>query len=174
MSAFDVPAARALCDAATSGPWCVWDGPEYVGGGRDLCIGSGGDKWIANMDERNCRTLDQSKAHGDEHDAPDVCPICSLGSDDITKEQRGTADFIAAARTLLPAALDEIERLRAALAAERKACDEARRLMATPGTRSCPLCSVTIPRDHDHRLATTQSARDWCAAHDTRRAGENK
>lgn len=236
MSDFDVPAARALCDAATKGPWCVWDGPAYVGGGHDLCIGSGGDKWIANMDERNCRTLDQSKAHGDEHDAPDVCPICSLSADDITKEQRGTADFIAASRTLLPAALDEIERLRkeidgyakecrevenalgaalgfprycddkknfpdatekdgycagehlpgtlaqaaaaeierlrAALAVERKACDSARRLMATPGTRSCPLCSATIPRDHDHRLATTQYARDWCAAHDARREGE--
>ena len=58
--------------------------------------------------------------------------------------------------------------------AEAKACDEARRMMATPGNRSCPLCSATIPRDHDHRLATVQTAREWTAAHDARRAARGK
>lgn len=39
-------AARKACEAATSGPWCIWDGPAYVGGGHDLCIGAPNDVWI--------------------------------------------------------------------------------------------------------------------------------
>lgn len=145
MTPFDVRAARALCDAATKGPW-------YAS--------------VAPIDER-VSDIDYVV----ETDDLLISGVYSGGPHDDLLAQPD-AEFIAAARTLLPAALDEIERLRAALAAERKACDEARRLMATPGTRSCPLCSATIPRDHDHRLATTQYARDWCAAHDARREGE--
>lgn len=63
-------------------------------------------------------------------------------------------------RTLLPAALDEIERLRAALAVERKACDEWRSFWGCDGT------SATL--DIHARLDAA------CRAHDARRAGENK
>lgn len=38
---------------ATKGPWKQWRGPQYVGGGEDICIGAG-DTWLANMDHR-CR-----------------------------------------------------------------------------------------------------------------------
>jgi len=92
-----------LIDAATEGPWNVWDGPSYVGGGADLCIGAG-EEWLANMDHRtagtrcSCPSVDILSIVEDEEDA-----------DNITTEQRGTARFIAASITLLPAALEVVK-----------------------------------------------------------------
>lgn len=47
----------------TPGPWDIWDGWEYVGGGRDLCIGAG-DDWLVNMDHRECVNKDQHMCGG--------------------------------------------------------------------------------------------------------------
>ena len=88
-------------------------------------------------------------------------------------EKQGIADYLALVDKD-DAKYVEIQKLKAERDAEAKACDEARRMMATPGNRSCPLCSATIPRDHDHRLATVQTAREWTAAHDARRAARGK
>lgn len=43
-----------LSKKITKGDWEVWDGPAYVGGAKDLCIGAG-DKWLYNMDHPECR-----------------------------------------------------------------------------------------------------------------------
>lgn len=84
----------------TSVPWEVWDGPEYQGGGRDLCIGGPGKAWLANMHHRRC-------VNGDAHMAsyvkascePEaVMDVCEL-SDEITEEQLALAQFIAHAPT---------------------------------------------------------------------------
>lgn len=46
----------------TPGEWDIWDGPEYSGGGRDLCIGAG-ETWLFNMDHRNCEARDHHMFH---------------------------------------------------------------------------------------------------------------
>jgi hypothetical protein len=118
---------------ATSGPWQVWDGPDYVGGGRDLCIGAG-EKWLFNMDHRICEARDHHIFHCELKDATDIastgagCELClsdenlENGSplsecrhtDIITAEQRANANLMAASRTLVPmlarAILAEIDR----------------------------------------------------------------
>ena len=83
----------------TPGPWCVWEGPLYVGGGADLCIGAGGDNWLANMDHRTTR-CPQIMENGHDNDE---CDICSIDSGHITAEQRANARLIAAAPDLLAA-----------------------------------------------------------------------
>lgn len=117
---------------ATPGPWQVWDGPAYAGGGKDLCIGAG-ETWLANMDERegvntqeradhsvacctagvcgdpDCEAKDPEKAPGklNGHD-PKNCDICSI-SDEVTREQRGNAELIAHAPDDLAWAVREVE-----------------------------------------------------------------
>lgn len=103
---------RARLKAATPGPWQVWDGPEYVGGGADLCIGAG-ESWLVNMDHRSCLTLQQLVDEGPSHAPVGNCPICSLGEADITGEQRANAEFIANARADIEALVAEVERLHA-------------------------------------------------------------
>jgi hypothetical protein len=83
----------------TPGPWKVWEGPRYVGGGADLCIGRG-DTWLANMDHRVPRC---SQIHEDGHFDNDQCDICTIDSGKITDEQRANALLIAAAPDLLSA-----------------------------------------------------------------------
>ena len=90
---------RARCEAATKGPWKVWDGPSYCGGGADLCIGQG-EKWLCNMGHR------QVEGHNPGCETKG-CVICF----DITKEQQANAELIADARTDIPALLDRIEEL---------------------------------------------------------------
>ena len=52
-----------------------------------------------------------------ECDPPGQCDVCQIADDDeITKEQRANADFIAASREAIPALIEEIERLRKILA----------------------------------------------------------
>lgn len=125
----------------TKGPWCVWDGPAYVGGGRDLCIGAG-DTWLANMDQRQ-RLYDAARGLGLRALKLDSdTNICELGtgvamdddgwSDEITAEQRANANLIAAAPDLYEALLalfeadddDMLEAREQAAAALRKAGGE--------------------------------------------------
>ena len=75
---------RALCNAATPGPW-------------------------------------ESKHYGRYEDHDECC--IALPDDSIEPSKYENADFIAAARTALPAALDEIERLAADNAALRSRVD---------------------------------------------------
>ena len=89
----------------TPGPWTIWEGPEYEGGGADLCIGAGGEKWLANMDHRHC---------GELHnwcDTPEMCDICSLDAGDVTSEQRANAEFIANCRKDVEKLLEYIHEL---------------------------------------------------------------
>jgi len=100
---------------ATPGPWSVWSGPDYVGGGADLCIGAG-ETWLANMDHRNCVNREQHMCGGSfepckrEGDT-DVCSTsgCRCGDEcpeanHISEEQMANARLIAAAPDLLEAA----------------------------------------------------------------------
>jgi hypothetical protein len=111
---------RELCDNATAGPWRVWDGPSYEGGGADLCIGAG-EAWLANMDHRRCeykrmlamREFDTPHKMDVTCDPPGQCDVCSIVDDDeITVEQRANAEFIAQARSIIPELIDEIVALR--------------------------------------------------------------
>lgn len=82
----------------TKGPWKVWDGWGYEGGGKDLCIGAG-EEWIANMDHRPPRCEDfWNNGHTTEN-----CPICVIDAGIITEEQEANARLIAAAPELLEA-----------------------------------------------------------------------
>lgn len=105
-----------LAEAATPGPWCVWDGPSYVGGGKDLCIGAG-KQWLANMDHRSRLHWKDIEEHID-HPEGVPCDICSIG-EAVTAEQETTARYIVAACNSVPALLRdlaaaeaEVERLR--------------------------------------------------------------
>lgn len=111
---------EARLATATPGPWDVWDGPAYCGGGRDLCIGAGED-WLANMDHRygpdyQARVDHDSDGEHSQHGAfpdggyPPDCPICAF-SDKVTQEQRANADLIAHAPTDLADLLAEVRRL---------------------------------------------------------------
>ena len=110
----------------TSGPWSVWSGPDYVGGGADLCIGAG-ETWLANMDHRNCINREQHQCGGTfepcrcEGDT-DICSTsgCRCGGEcpeanHISEEQMANARLIAAAPDLLEAlkkalyVLDELD-----------------------------------------------------------------
>ena len=107
----DLTSIKARLAAATPGPWEVWEGPEYVGGGADLCIGAG-ETWLANMEHKRCRTIEQAILANAEHEPVGDCDVCNLGEDDITRGQRGNAEFIAAARADVEALVAEVERLR--------------------------------------------------------------
>lgn len=104
--------AEALCEAATPGPWDVWEGPAFIGGGTDICIGAG-DAWLVNMDHRYCRKI--TNAVLDRTCDPNrlTCDICHIDADKITEEQRANSVLIAAARTLVPALIAEVRRLQA-------------------------------------------------------------
>lgn len=114
LTAVELDDLERLDKAATPGPWSVWDGPKYVGGGADLCIasGDGSDDWLANMDHR-FNHFPGCHNHSEAPHPPQVdCPICAF-SDEVTREQRANADLIAAARTKLPKLLAELRQLRA-------------------------------------------------------------
>jgi len=86
----------------TPGPWKVWEGVSYVGGGEDLCIGTG-ENWLANMDHPGCENrLKHFKSYiGPCKKSSDV-DICTIDTE-ITDEQRANANLIAAAPELLEA-----------------------------------------------------------------------
>jgi hypothetical protein len=81
----------------TPGPWIIWEGPHFEGGGADLCIGAGGDKWLADMDHRipRCPQIMDNGHNGEE------CNICSIDANGVTDEQRANAKLIAAAPDML-------------------------------------------------------------------------
>lgn len=79
----------------TPGPWVIWEGFPFEGGGADLCIGRG-ETWLANMDHRNPRC---PQIHDNGHRMDD-CDICSIDAKGITEEQRANAHLIAAAPEL--------------------------------------------------------------------------
>lgn len=130
-------AARKACDAATSGPWF----------------------------------------HASSHNCDDVsyCVVLQDGDDGVTHYVRSFAEsdavpencrFIAAARTDLPDALDEIERLQGLLRAEMEACDEYRETHDTMGCKPERLVrarSITGYMSVDSRC-------DLCKGVDARRA----
>jgi len=110
---------RERLRGVTEGPWFVWDGIGYFGGGRDLCIGAG-PTWLANMDHRTCDNremhhfaadmLRQSRdfAEGRQKCAPEgdtrimsVAQTCEI-DEQFTAEQIADANFIARAREDVP------------------------------------------------------------------------
>ena len=106
--------------AATPGPWKIWNGPEYCGGGADLCIGAG-ETWLANMDHRYGIDREKRVEHDHEvgigqivHDDPSNCDICSI-SDEVTREQRANAELISHAPQDIADLINEIERLKSIL-----------------------------------------------------------
>lgn len=132
----DIDAIEARANAATPGEWDVWDGPGYVGGGHDLCIGAG-ETWLQNMDHRNCvvrpchmefcssaaTRREQLQSCGKPCELERETDIASgggcVGGDvgcehecAITAEQRANAEFIAHAREDVPALIAEVRRLR--------------------------------------------------------------
>lgn len=92
--------------AATKGPWQIWRGPEFAGGGEDICIGAG-EKWLANMEHRSSPCKD---FNAPEHDN-DSCDICSTCADDITAEEVKNSEFIVHSREDIPWLLDKVQRL---------------------------------------------------------------
>lgn len=87
MSGFDKQRARAICEAATPGPWRIdgrHEADDAMHTGVDYIESAGGDRIVC----------------GDSGVYPPCLP---------------DATFIAESRTLLPAALDRIERLEALL-----------------------------------------------------------
>ena len=125
--------AREMAEGVTPGQWNVWEGPLYVGGGADLCIGQG-DKWLANMDHREPR-CPQINEHG--HD-PDACDICTIDADGVTDEQRSNARWIAwcgANRLAICDALDELETLREEIQSMRSAMLAAHDSLAECGAK---------------------------------------
>lgn len=88
----------------TPGPWELWRGPRYVGGGEDICIGAG-ETWLANMDHRasRCPGVYDMAADAAEDWAHKNCPICTIDDPEISSEQLANARLIAAAPDLLEA-----------------------------------------------------------------------
>jgi hypothetical protein len=95
MTPEDIAKARALCEAATVPPWKA-DKKERIG--ENWMIGSIID--TGSAEDGNC------------YSNWIVTTDCVHASEMISGDAKADAEFIAAARTLLPEALDEIERLR--------------------------------------------------------------
>ena len=98
---------------ATKAPWNIWGGPEFCGGGADLCIasGDGSDDWLANMDHRfNHYAGAHNHNSAKNCKAEDVCDICSF-CEDVTKEQRANADLIKYYRTAAVELAHAVKRL---------------------------------------------------------------
>lgn len=100
----------ARAERATPGPWQVWSGHLYVGGGADLCIGSG-ETWLANMDHRTCTARPCHQGQCDLESDSDIASTSGCRcreecphENHITEEQAANADFIAAARQEHPQA----------------------------------------------------------------------
>lgn len=88
----------------TPGPWELWRGHRYVGGGEDICIGAG-ETWLVNMDHRASRcpgVYDMAAEAAEDWDHKN-CPICTIDDPEITEEQLANARLIAAAPDLLEA-----------------------------------------------------------------------
>ncbi|WP_431977620.1 hypothetical protein [Micromonospora haikouensis] len=96
----DLDAIRRLVHRATGSPWTLVERQD-------------GNRTVLTV---------VAQGHGDEHDDALVAEVpMSPGDDEIA--WRGDGEFIAAARALLPACADEINRLRAELAARKPIID---------------------------------------------------
>lgn len=134
---------KARLGGVSAGPWFVWDGHGYVGGGRDLCIGAG-PTWLANMDHRECthramhmtaaELVQQAErfAQGYEQCAPDadirimsISGTCTL-AEPFTDEEIANANFIARAREDVPFLLAAIDYLDKALDESHEEADRLR------------------------------------------------
>jgi hypothetical protein len=132
MTDIDIAAARALCDAATPGPWVGgWEGQSFVVRATDgsevtrqtFAVGFGED-WASDAFRDDCDNAD--------------------------------AAFIAAARDLVPALLDEVERLRGEHIGLGWFCRECR-LWIKPWEQGDPPLSMTCPQC-DNRAFTWTGA----------------
>lgn len=108
MTDAEIDEIEARCNAATAGPWQVWNGLAYCGGGKDLCIGAG-ENWVVNMDHRWGPGYQErvDHEHDDGRSEKYDCPICQF-SEEVTDEQAKTADFIAHARTDIPRLIEAL------------------------------------------------------------------
>ena len=101
-----IEAAREAISGATPGPWALWRGPRYVGGGEDICLGAG-ETWLANMDHR---ANYDPREHGEYGAWPGwlqltETDILTIDAPEITAEQLANAQQ-AALSPALHAALD--------------------------------------------------------------------
>lgn len=108
MTTLDLAALRALCDAATPGPW------EAGFYNKVISVP------LSNEHMRIEREIDaMGEVPPESHPVWDSLPntfVCfapTIGGDTPTAQGLIDARFIAAAREALPALLDEVERLRA-------------------------------------------------------------
>lgn len=116
----DIERLRALCNAATSGPWDVLNHQEHLGTDNDECAW-----WSVRAGEQELIDVQWSK--------------------------RSNATFIAAARTALPEALDEIEALRHV----QSQCNE---YLAERGQLRARLAEVERERDDATARANLEAA----------------
>jgi len=144
---------RDRLNNATKGPWAIWKGPEYEGGGADLCIGAG-ETWLANMDHRVPRCpqiLDNGHLSNE-------CDICSIDGGIITDEQRANAELIKNSPDDLRYLITEVERMH-----HESSTTEAREI-----------ARLTAERDEWKRLYMTADARadaEYARADAARREG---
>jgi hypothetical protein len=100
-------------NAASKGPWGVYDGDNYADVAADMQVTSPGSynyrEKIARLEDENYWD-DQDHADHDESRAPE--------------QMIANATFVAHARTDVPALLDEVRRLAARLNAVHELCDE--------------------------------------------------
>lgn len=141
----DLEQLDALAKAATPGEWLVWNGPQYVGGGADLCIGVG-DTWLANMDHRNCvNRMHHMGCHEEGCKLQGEADICSFSSE-ISVEQSANAAFIAAAN---PATV-------LALIAQARQLAQVKALVETLKGEAARLEKIPIGWDDIHRGKAVQ------------------
>lgn len=105
---------KNLVEESTPGPWCLWRGPLYVGGGEDICIGAG-DTWLANMDHRVSMIPGERLSPGEWPGWQQVeeTDILTINPVEIAREQETNAHLIALAPALGEAAAlaEAVERL---------------------------------------------------------------
>lgn len=99
----DLERLRALCEAATPGPWCSASVPDLSS--REDIIRMLAEQWVCGPDSVENECLHVLAGRGEDERS-----ACVTGNG---PDRRANARFIAAARNALPALLDEVEWLRA-------------------------------------------------------------
>lgn len=125
----EIKKLRALCEAATKGPWTDFDRRRDVFPGDDWIEIRQRDALVImdEFQESPCDECGRQHVNGCDRFHVATIKLPRERNYGCGKKARAAAHracmadarFIAAARTALPAALDEIERLRAELAAVR-------------------------------------------------------
>ena len=153
MTPFDVPAARALCADNEATRELAFVSRTLLPAALDEI-----ERLRKELDGYAKECLEVENALGAALGFPRYCDDKKNFPHATEKDGYCVGEHLPG--TLAQAAAAEIERLRAALAVERKACDEWRAFWGCDGT------SATL--DIHARLDAA------CRAHDARRAGENK